>query len=120
MSVKLTEKDEGKVMEVQVSGKLSAEDYKEFVPEFERRLQERGRLRVLFGMVDFHGWNASALWQDIKFDLKHFGDIERVAMVGDKKWEKGMSIFCRPFTRAKVRYFDHDHTSEAHTWVAAE
>ena len=120
MSMKLTEKDEGKVMEVQVSGKLSAEDYKEFVPEFERRLQGWGRLRVLFDMVDFHGWNAGALWQDIKFDLKHFGDIERVAMVGDKKWEKGMCIFCRPFTRAKVRYFDHDHTSEAHTWVAAE
>ena len=120
MNLKLTERDEGKVMEVQVSGKLSAEDYKQFVPEFERRLQKHGRVRVLFDMTDFHGWDAGALWEDIKFDLKHFGDIERVAMIGDKKWEKGMSVFCRPFTKAKVRYFDHAQEKEAHTWVAAE
>ena len=42
-------------------------------------------------MKDFHGWDAGALWEDIKFDLKHFSDIERVAMVGEKKWQKGMS-----------------------------
>ena len=58
LSVNVSEKDQGKVMEVQVSGKLSAEDYRKFVPQFERRLQERGRLRVLFDMVDFHGWDA--------------------------------------------------------------
>jgi SpoIIAA-like len=120
MSLKLAESDGGKVMQVQVSGKLSAEDYKQFVPEFERRLQKDGKIRVLFDMTDFHGWDAGALWEDIKFDLKHFGDIERVAMVGDKKWEKGMSLFCRPFTKAKVRYFDHGQAKEAHTWVAAE
>jgi pimeloyl-ACP methyl ester carboxylesterase len=28
-------------------------------------------------------------------------------MVGDKQWEKGMSVFCRPFTTATIHYFDH-------------
>jgi hypothetical protein len=54
-------------------------------------------------MTDFHDWKAGALWQDIKFDLKHCTDIERLAMVGDKTWEKGMSVFCKPFTTAPRR-----------------
>ncbi len=38
--------------------------------------------------------------------LKYSANIERLAMVGDKTWENGMSASCRPFTSAKVRYFD--------------
>jgi hypothetical protein len=29
-------------------------------------------------------------FEDIKFDLKHFADIERLALVGDRKWEAGI------------------------------
>jgi hypothetical protein len=68
-------------------------------------------------MVDFHGWEGAALWDDIKFDVKHFSDIDRLAMVGDRKWEKGMSVFCQPFTTAKVRYFDRAAIDEARAWV---
>jgi hypothetical protein len=71
-------------------------------------------------MQDFHGWEASALWQDIKFDFKHFADIERLAMVGDKKWEKWMSDFCRPFTTAKIRYFGKEEAEAAQRWVAGQ
>ena len=106
MAVTLNEKNGGKVLEVQVSGKLTHDDYNRFVPAFERLVKQHGKIRVLFEMADFHGWQAAALWDDIKFDLKHFSHIERLAMVGDKKWEQGMAAFCRPFTTAKVQYFD--------------
>jgi hypothetical protein len=68
-------------------------------------------------MSDFRGWDAGALWEDIKFDVKHFSDIERIAFVGDKKWQKGMSAFCRPFTTAKIKYFDKDDAEQAWTWI---
>jgi SpoIIAA-like len=38
-------------------------------------------------------------------------------MVGDKKWEHGMSVFCKPFTTAKIRYFDHTAMAEAQAWL---
>ena len=72
---------------------------------------------MLVVMHDFHGWTAGALWEDIKFDAKHFNDIERLALVGDKKWEHDMSIFCRPFTTAKIRYFDILSENEARNWL---
>ena len=117
MAANLSETNSGKVLEVQVTNKLTHDDYQRLVPAFERLVKQHGKIRVLFEMAGFHGWEAGALWDDIKFDLKHFSDIERLAMVGDKKWEQGMSAFCRPFTTAKIRYFDSAAIQEARAWL---
>ena len=45
MAIQLTEKNGGKVLEVQVSGKLDHEEYKHFVPEFERLVKQHGKIR---------------------------------------------------------------------------
>jgi hypothetical protein len=117
MSVGLHEEAGGKILHVQLSGKLATEDYQQFVPEFERLVQREGKIRVLVRMHNFHGWTMGALWEDIKFDLKHFGDIERLALVGERKWEAGMAAFCKPFTRATIRYFDEAQAEEANRWI---
>lgn len=104
---------------VQVTGKLHKEDYEQFVPKLESLIQKHGKIRVLFEMHDFHGWDAGALWADVKFDMKHFRDIERLAIVGETKWEKGMATFCKPFTTAQIRYFDHANAGDARTWIKA-
>lgn len=117
MSVELHEQGGGRVLEVRVSGKLTTEDYQQFVPAVERLIEQHGRLRLLFQMHDFHGWQAGALWEDIKFDLRHFRDIERLAMVGEKTWQKGMSLFCKPFTTAEIRYFGAEELEEARSWL---
>lgn len=118
MSIHINEINQGKVLEVQVSGKLTSEDYKQFTPEFERLIRQHGKISVLFEMRDFHGWETGALWEDIKCDVKHFKDIEKLAMVGDKKWEQGMARFCRPFTTATIRYFDIADRESARAWIA--
>ncbi|MDR3401701.1 MAG: STAS/SEC14 domain-containing protein [Chthoniobacter sp.] len=117
MAIKLTEKNNGKIVEVTVSGKLAHGDYLHFAPEFDRLVKLHGKVRVLFEMTDFHGWEGAALWDDIKFDVKHFADIERIAMVGDKTWEKGMSVFCEVFTTARIEYFDRAEIAAARTWL---
>jgi hypothetical protein len=53
----------------------------------------------------------------VKFATKHFSDIERMAMVGEKKWQQGMAIFCKPFTKATVRYYDQVDAVEARKWL---
>ena len=117
MPIQLDEQNGGKTLVVHVSGKLAKEDYQHFVPEFERLVQKHGKLRVLFDMTGFHGWEAGALWEDIKFDVKHFADIERLAMVGEKKWQQGMATFCKPFTKATIQYFDHAKAANARLWL---
>lgn len=117
MPVQLSEQNDGKILVLHVSGKLTREDYTRFLPEVERQVQKHGKIRILFEMHDFHGWSTGALWDDFKFDLKHFRDIERLAVIGEKKWQKGMATFCRPFTTAEVRYFDHSQSAVADAWL---
>jgi hypothetical protein len=58
-----------------------------------------------------------ALWEGIKFDFKHFADIERIAMIGETTWEEGMATFCKPFTRATIQFYDHAQVAEARAWL---
>ena len=120
MAVEVKQRDSGNILEIRVSGKLAKENYDQFVPMAERMIQEKGKVRMLFEMHDFHGWEAAALWEDIKFDIKHFKDIERLAMVGESKWQQGMASFCKPFTTAKVKYFDASEADQAARWLEAD
>jgi hypothetical protein len=117
MPIQLSEEDGGKLLAVHVSGKLAKADYELFVPEFERLAGLHGKLRVLFDMAGLHGWTAGALWADTKFAMHHFSDIDRLAVVGEKKWQEGMATFCKPFTKATVKYFDHSAADEARQWL---
>jgi hypothetical protein len=49
--------------------------------------------------------------------MHHFSHIERLAVVGEKKWQEGMVTFCKPFTKATVQYFDHTDAAEARKWL---
>jgi len=117
MPIQLSEEASGTIAVVHVTGKLEAADYEHFVPEFDRLVGLHGKLRLLFDMTGFHGWTAGAAWEDTKFALHHFGDIDRLAMVGEEKWQHGMATFCKPFTRATIRYFDHSIVAEARKWL---
>lgn len=117
MAVQVQSSASERLLEVHASGTLTREDYELFVPDVERKIQAFGKVRILFEMHDFHGWNAGALWEDVKFDSRHFNDIERLAIVGEKRWQQGMAGFCRPFTTAMIRYFEHSHIEQARAWL---
>lgn len=120
MAAEMHEQADGKVLVIKLTGKLTKDDYERFVPQVERAIKEHGKVRLLVEMHDFHGWTVAALWEDLKFDLTHFRDIERLALVGDRKWEAGMAAFCKPFTTATIRYFDQTKRDEAADWIRAE
>ena len=120
MSFNVVEHAEGKIIEIQISGKLTKEAYDAFLPMTEAKITEFGKVRMLVILNDFHGWDAGALWEDIKFDLKHHGHIDRLAIVGETKWEKGMAAFCKPFTSATIQYFDISDVAKAREWIQAD
>jgi SpoIIAA-like len=118
MSVEVKERDSGKLLEIRLSGKLVKQDYETFVPAVERLAEQHGKIDMLVEMHDFHGWTAGALWEDTKFAVHHFADVGRMAVVGETKWQQGMATFCKPFTAAKIRYFDVSEASAASAWLA--
>jgi len=120
MPVEIWEEQNGKELDVRLTGQLVKEDYEKLVPAMERTVQKHGRIRMLIVMHDFHGWTAGALWEDTKFAVHHFHNIERLAVVGEKKWQAGLATFCKPFTAATVRYFEAAEMDAARAWLQSE
>ena len=117
MSLHIIGNNSASILELEASGKLVAGDFQSLESTVQRLVKRYGKIRVLFMMRDFHGWEPVAFWDEVKFDLKHFSDIERLALVGDKQWEKFLGVFSRPFTAAEIRYFDKSALLEARAWI---
>ena len=110
--------DSPKVLGFKMSGKLHDDDYKKFVPLVDDAIARQGKVRILAHFHDFHGWDLKVLWDDIKFSTTHCTKIERIALVGEKKWQQWMAKVCKPFTMAKLRYFDAAEIEAAKAWLA--
>lgn len=115
--IELLHFDSPRVVGFKMSGKLHDADYQKFVPLVDDAIARSGKVRLLAQFHDFHGWDMHALWEDIKFSTTHCTKIERIAMVGDKTWEKWMASVCKPFTMARIRYFDATQIDAAKTWL---
>ena len=115
--IEVSTENGGKLLVIRLSGKLHKKDYRHFVPIIENAVRKEGKVRMLVEMHNFHGWDAGGLWEDLKFDVKHFNDIERLAIVGESRWENLMASFCTPFTTATIRYFPSDKSAEARKWI---
>lgn len=118
MPIQLYEEKAGDVLTIHVNGKMDHADYKRLAVDLEKQIQNNPKLHVLFDMTGFHGWEHGTLWHELEIDMKHFDDIERLAMVGDRKWHHAMESFCKPFTLATIRCFDFSEAAEARKWLA--
>ena len=105
------------VLGFKLSGKLHDEDYKTFVPAVDAAAAKHGKARILAQFHDFAGWDAKAVWDDIKFSTTHCTKIDRIALVGEKSWEKWMAKVCKPFTMAKIEYLDASRLDAAWKWL---
>lgn len=109
---------DGNTIAVRASGKLSHQDYQDFLPKLEAQIKELGKVSILFELDNFLGWDLEAAKDDFKFGMSHLDDIERFAIVGDKAWEHWMVMMVKPILPfVKVRYFNREDLQEAWDWL---
>ena len=107
-----------RLLAFKLSGKLYDADYQTFVPEADKMTAGvEGKLRLMVILEDFQGWDLHGAWDDFKFGMKHYADTERIALVGDKKWEEWMAKLWKPFSLAQVRYFETTRVEDAWSWM---
>lgn len=109
--------DSSKIVAFKLSGRLHDDDYRRFVPLVEAAIAKAGKIRLLARFEDFQGWDLHAAWDDFKFGVSHYADFERIAMIGDRDWQEWMARFCRPFTKAEVKYFAEAEADAAWAWL---
>lgn len=109
--------EEENVFAVRATGKLNLEDYQQFLPELESRIGETTQVSLLMELDDFHGWTLDAAREDFQFGTRFDEKIARIALVGDKLWQRWMSIMAKPFFGGDIRYFARENISEAWEWL---
>lgn len=98
-------------------GKLTHDDYQRFLPTLENVIREEGSISLLLELENFHGWDLEAAKDDYEFATSHLEAFRRIAIVGDKGWERWLALMAKPFVDTEVRFFTQDQLSEAWDWV---
>lgn len=107
------------VLAIRIGGKLGQDDYDRLQPWLKERLDEQKAPSLLVVMDDFQGWNSvGALVEDVKLDARYHDGLRKVALVGDRGWQKWMTRVAAPFAKADVRYFESDQIAQARSWLS--
>jgi hypothetical protein len=96
---------------------LTEADIQKIHPLIHNIVNRGQKVRWYFEMENFSGWKFNAFWKDLKMDMSHADDYEKIAMVGDKKWQDWITQFMKPFTNADIRYFDLEEKQKAKEWI---
>ena len=105
------------IIATRASGDLTEMDIEKVHPIIHAILDKGLNVRWYFEMENFTGWDFPGLWEDLKMDTAHAKDYEKIAMVGDKKWQDWITKFMKPFTNAEVKYFDLEEKEIAKKWI---
>jgi len=94
-------------IEVTMLGKLKHEDYQLFVPMIDKALKNAKGLEVdlLVDMRGFKGWELLAAWDDMKFGVKYRNAFDKMAIVGNKKWEEDSVAMMSHLMKGKSKFF---------------
>ena len=102
-----------------VSGKLTKADYDAMAPKLENALKLRpGKRRLMILLEDFRGWDLRALWEELKFDVRHWNDFGRIAVVGQSRLQEWGTRLSKPLSGARMRYYDAEDRDMARAWLS--
>ena len=68
---------------------------------------------MLIELKDFEGWDFKGLWADLKFDVSHQEQMDRIAILGDKRWQDWGTTLSDPFFKAELKFFETDERAAA-------
>lgn len=115
--INLEQKEGLKIVTIKFTDVLNKGDYELFVPQLEELMKSKDKMRLLIELDEFKGLTLGALWEETKFSFKHFDDIDRVAVVGEKKAGEPNTVLTKPFKWAEVRFFKTSEKGEAKQWL---
>jgi len=104
----------------EITGKLTAEEIEEFLPEMESAVEgSKKKLRLLVDVTKMHGANIKSEWEIFEFMKKHIKDIQLIAIVGAHSWTKVMSEILAEsiFVEAPTLYFKLGEIEHAWKWL---
>jgi hypothetical protein len=90
-------------------GKLTHADYEIITPIIDSALLQvkQPKVDVLIDGTELEGWELRAAWDDLKLGLKHNNEFNKIAIYGNKDWQKVTAKIGTWFMSGEIKYFEN-------------
>lgn len=104
-------------LSLKVVGKLTHEDYEKINPLIDSALEgvKDPRIKAFIDGSELEGWELRAAWDDFRLGLKHGGEFDKIAILGNKKWQEYSAKIASWFISGEIKYFED--ASDAYQWL---
>ena len=102
---------------LRIIGKLTHEDYGTITPMIESALEgvKEAKIKVFLDASELEGWEMRAAWDDFKLGIKHGKEFEKIAILGNKRWQELATKISAWFISGESKYFEDGR--EALNWL---
>jgi stage II sporulation SpoAA-like protein len=120
MSAEITS-NTGGIVTAKIAGKLSHSELVALQKSIVDIISRQGNVRFLVIAEGFQGWEKHGDWEDLSFQMENDPHIEKMAIVGEKKWEDLALVFvAKGFRKFPIEYFQPADLAKARSWLLAE
>ena len=103
---------------LRMSGLLKQSEFAATQKSLATKIDSGIKPRILAIAENFEGWERGVDWNDLDFLLSHSGEISKIAIVGERRWEVLALAFAGAgVRRAPVKFFEPDEVTEARAWL---
>jgi hypothetical protein len=101
-------------------GTLTHQDYEKITPMIDSALAgvKDAKINAFFDMSELDGWEIRAAWDDFKLGLKHGSEFNKVAILGNKDWQKWAAKIGSWFIAGEIKTFEQ--AEDALAWLENE
>lgn len=116
MFIKLEESSDN-VMGFRVTGFIKRKDYRAIDSEMDRLLEEYENIKLLLQFDNFL-WEFMTAWgKDAGFGMKYGAKIDKLAIVGERKWQEAMAKLSAPIFGKESKFFHAENIDSAWEWL---
>jgi len=93
---------------LRATGKLTHEDYEIITPLIDSALEgyKNPKIKALIDGTELEGWDVGGVWDEFKLRLKHGSKFDKIAIYGNKNWQKIAAKLGTWFIGGEAKYFE--------------
>lgn len=109
------------IIGLNATGKVTGAEYERVViPAIDAALKDSERLRLIYHLGrEFEGFEAAALWSDVRVGLAHLRAWERTAVVTDVSWLRTATKAVGCVIPGELRVYSDAQLGAAKDWMAS-
>lgn len=110
---------DGDLITLRLLGKLEPSAYEGVDDDISNLMSHSNHVRLILDLREFDGWSGlAALGNHLSLVREHRRTPERVAVVGNRAWQKLARKVMSKFVNAETQFFDGSQYDDAVTWAA--